>query len=77
MHNLKEKIHLLQTNFNLTPEKFFLIDDTVKAVEKAIYNHEISRQEAEHIARDFNEDFLNNTMHGHVLRKPFGPDLAF
>jgi SAM-dependent methyltransferase len=72
MEVLKQKITELLENKSFDRANFPLMDEMICHIENEIAKGSITKEDIAVFNRSFGDDFLNNTMHGHALMKPFG-----
>ncbi len=72
MERLKQQISELLEKKSFTKTSFPLMDEMICLIEKEIARGSITKEDIAVFNRSFGDDFLNNTMHGHALIKPFG-----
>jgi hypothetical protein len=72
MKKLKKQIIELLENKSFNKTTFPLMDEMICQIENNIAKGSMTKEDVTVLNRSFGDDFLNNTMHGHALMKPFG-----
>ena len=72
MEKLKQQITELLENKSFCKKTFPVMDEMICQIENEIARGNITKEDISIFNRSFGDEFLNNTMHGHALIKPFG-----